>query len=140
AKLVAILRERQVPDDVIARLKPWAALTNLTVTPEDYERATLDQKLVELARERKLRVLGLEGVEEQISVFDRIPLDTQVQLLKPALDRRAEFGAMIEPPIRAWMNRDPAGIRAASLRAGERYPEVAEHYRILHTRVVENRS
>jgi uncharacterized protein len=140
AKLVGMLRERQVPDDVIARLKPWAALANLTVTPEDYEKLTLDQKLVEVARERNLRVLSLEGVEEQISVFDRIPLDTQVALLKHALDHRDELVAMVEPTIRAWMNRDLAGIHSASTRAAERYPEVAGHYRILFRRVVENRS
>jgi uncharacterized protein YbaP (TraB family) len=140
AKVVEMLRERQVPDDVIARLKPWAVLANLTVTPEDYEKVTLDQRLVELARARKLRVLGLEGIEEQISVFDRIPLDTQVELLKHALDHRDELAAMIEPTIRAWMNRDLAGIRMASTRAAERYPEVAVHYRILFRRVVENRS
>ena len=140
AKLVGMLRERQVPDEVIARLKPWAALANLTVTPEDYEKLTLDQKLVEVARERNLRVLSLEGVEEQISVFDRIPLDTQVELLKHALDHREELAAMVEPTIRAWMNRDLAGIHVASTRAAERYPEVAGHYRILFQRVVENRS
>lgn len=139
-KVAAILRDRQVPDDVIARLKPWAALTNLTVTPEDYEKITLDQKLIELAHARKLRVLGLEGIEEQISVFERLPLDTQVELLRHALDHRDELAAMIEPTIRAWMNRDLAGIHAAGYRAAERYPEVAEHYRILHRRVVEDRS
>ena len=140
AKVVEMLRERQVPDEVIARLKPWAALANFTVTPDDYEKLTLDQKLVEVARARKLRVLSLEGVEEQISVFDRIPLDTQVALLKHALDHRDELAAMVEPTIRAWMNRDLAGIHVASTRAAERYPEVAGHYRILFQRVVENRS
>ena len=140
AKVAAMLRERSVPDDVIARLKPWAVLTNLTVTPEDYERVTLDQKLLELARVRKLRVAGLEGIEEQIAVFDRIPLDTQVQLLRHALDHRDELAAMIEPTIQAWMKRDLAAIDRAGYRAAERYPEVAEHYRILHRRVVENRS
>lgn len=140
AKVVGMLRERQVPDDIIARLKPWAALANFTVTPEDYEKLTLDQKLVEVARARKLRVLSLEGVEEQISVFDRIPLDTQVALLKHALDHRDELAAMVEPTIRAWMNRDLVGIHVASTRAAERYPEVAGHYRILFQRVVENRS
>jgi hypothetical protein len=140
AKVVEMLRERQVPDEVIARLKPWAALANFTVTPDDYEKLTLDQKLVEVARERNLRVLSLEGAEEQISVFDRIPLDTQVELLKHALDHRDELAAMVEPTIRAWMNRDLAGIHIASTRAAERYPEVAGHYRILFQRVVENRS
>ena len=140
AKVVEMLRERQVPDEVIARLKPWAALANFTVTPDDYEKLTLDQKLVEVARERNLRVLSLEGAEEQISVFDRIPLDTQVELLKHALDHRDELAAMVEPTIRAWMNRDLAGIHIASTRAAERYLEVAGHYRILFQRVVENRS
>ena len=140
ANLVQILRERQVPEDVIARLKPWAALANVTVTPEDYEKVTLDQKLVNLARARKLRVLGLEGVEEQISVFDRIPLDTQVELLKHALGHRDELASLLEPTIQAWMKRDLAGIHSSSIRAAERYPEVAEHYRILFERMVENRS
>jgi len=140
AKAAAMLRERGVPDDVITRLKPWAVLTNLTVTPEDYEGVTLDQKLLELARARKLRVMGLEGIEEQIAVFDRIPADTQVALLRHALDHRDELAAMIEPTIQAWMKRDLDGIHRASYRAAERYPEVAEHYRVLHRRVVENRS
>ena len=140
ARIAALLRERQVPDDVIARLKPWAALTNLTVTPDDYERVTLDQKLLEVARNRKLRVMGLEGIEEQIAVFERIPLDTQIELLRHALEHRDELAAMIEPTIQAWMKRDLAGIHRAGYRAAERYPEMAEHYRILHRRVVENRS
>ncbi|HYT16586.1 MAG TPA: TraB/GumN family protein [Burkholderiales bacterium] len=139
-KVAAMLRERRVPEETIARIKPWAALANVTVTPEDYERTTLDQKLVGLARARKLRVLGLEGIEEQISVFDRIPVETQIGLLKHALDHRDELAAMIEPTVQAWIKRDLAGIHAASERVAMRYPEVAEHYRVLHRLVVENRS
>jgi len=47
---------------------------------------------------------------------------------------------MIEPTIQAWMRRDLSGIRAAGDRVAARYPEMAGHYRILFTRVVENRS
>ena len=140
AMAAGMLRERQVPEDVIARLKPWAVLANLTVTPQDYEKVTLDQKLIGLALGRKLRVLSLESIEEQIGVFDRIPLETQVALLRHALDHRDELAAMIEPAIRAWLNRDLAGIHSASTRVAERYPEVAAHYRELFRRVVENRS
>ena len=140
AKVAAILRERQIGDEVIARIKPWAVLANLTVTPEDYEKITLDQKLVERARERRLRVMGLEGIEEQISVFERIPLETQVELLKHAVEHRDELAGMIEPTIQAWMKRDLAGIHAAGDRVAARYPEMADHYRILFSRVVENRS
>lgn len=140
AKLAAHLREREVPDEVIARLKPWAALVNLTVTPQDYEGVTLDQKLQALARGRGMRPLGLEGIEEQIAVFERIPLGTQVELLRHALGHRDELAAMIEPTIQAWMKRDLAGIHAVNERIAARYPEVAAHYRLLFRRVVENRS
>jgi len=140
ARVAAYLRERGVQEEVIARLKPWAALANLTVTPEDYERVTLDQKLAALARGRHLRVLGLEGIEEQIAVFDRIPLATQIDLLKHALDNRDYFVTMVEPTIQAWMKRDLAGLIAVQERTAARFPEMAEHYRILFKRVVENRS
>jgi uncharacterized protein len=140
ARVAAYLRPRGVTDDVIARLKPWAALANLTVTPEDYAKVTLDQKLQALAEERGMRPLALEGIEEQIAVFDGIPLDTQIDLLKHALDHRDDLAAMIEPTLQAWMQRDLAGIHALSERIDARYPEMAEHYRILFRRVVENRS
>jgi uncharacterized protein len=140
AGVVAQLRERNVPDDVIARIKPWAALANLTVLPDDYESTSLDQKLAALARRRGMRVLGLEGIEEQIAVFERIPLDTQVALLKHALDHRDELAAMIEPTIQAWMRRDLAGLQSVSGRIEARYPEMAAHYRILFRDIVQNRT
>ncbi len=87
-----------------------------------------------------MRPFGLEGIEEQIAVFDGIPLDTQIELLRHALEHRDDLAAMIEPTLQAWMKRDLAGIRAVSERIGARYPEMAEHYRVLFRRVVENRS
>jgi uncharacterized protein len=140
AQVAGQLRARNVPDEIIARIKPWAALANLTVLPEDYESASLDQKLAELARKRGMRVLGLEGIEEQISVFERIPLDTQIELLKHALEHRDELAAMIEPTIQAWMRRDLAGLKSVSGRIEARYPEMAAHYRILFRGVVHNRT
>ncbi len=140
AKLAAHLRERRVPEPVIDRIKPWAALANLTVTPEDYEGETSDQKLLALARSLKLRIDALEGIEEQISVFEGIPMETQVALLKHALAHRDELSGLIEPTIQAWLRRDLAALDAVNERIGARYPDVAEHYRVLFQRVVRNRS
>jgi hypothetical protein len=140
ARLAAHLRERRVPEPVIDRIKPWAALANLTVTPEDYEGETPDQKLLVLARSFKLRIDALEGIEEQISVFEDIPIETQVELLKHALGHRDELAALIEPTIQAWLGRDLAALDAVNERIGARYPDVADHYRVLFRRVVRNRS
>jgi uncharacterized protein YbaP (TraB family) len=140
AQVLAGLRERNVPEAIIARLKPWAALANLTVTPADYASITLDQKLRELARARRLPVYGLEGIEEQIAVFDGIPLDTQVALLRHGLAERDYFVGLIEPTIRAWLSRDLAGLHAVQQRTLARFPAMAGHYRTLSRHIVDNRS
>jgi uncharacterized protein YbaP (TraB family) len=60
--------------------------------------------------------------------------------LRHALAHRDELAALLEPTIEAWLKRDLAGIHAGPDRIGRRYPEMAEHYRILFKTVVENRS
>jgi len=140
AQVRTSLRLREVPEEVIARMKPWAALANLTVTPEDYAQHTLDQKLHALARARRLRSFGLESIEEQIAVFDGIPLDTQVALLKHGLAEREHFVGLIEPTIQAWLKRDLALLDAVHERTITRFPQMAEHYRVLTRHIVDNRS
>jgi len=140
AQLQSSLRPREVPEEVIARMKPWAALVNLVVTPEDYAEFTLDQKLYALARARRLPAFGLESIEEQIAVFDGIPLDTQVALLRHGLAERAHFVGLIEPAIQAWLKRDLALLDAVHERTITRFPQMAEHYRILARHIVDNRS
>ena len=140
AQVQANLRRRDVPDEVIARLKPWAALANLTITPVDYDAYTLDQNLYAQARARRLPIYGLEGIEEQISVFEGIPLDSQVALLLHGLEEREHFVGLIEPTIQAWLKRDLAALHAVPERTIARFPAMAEHYRLLNQRIVENRS
>lgn len=140
AQVRTSLRLREVPEEVIARMKPWAALANLIVTPEDYDQFTLDQRLYALARARRLPTFGLEGIEEQIAVFDGIPLDTQVALLKHGLAEREHFVGLIEPTIQAWLKRDLALLDAVHARTITRFPQMAEHYRALTRHIVDNRS
>lgn len=139
-KLRAALARRAIPDPVIARLKPWAALANITVTPEDYEGTTLDQKLFELARTRRLRIEALEGTEEHIAVFDGIPLATQIAMLRHTLEQRDYLVGMIEPTLQAWLRRDLAGIRAVNQRIVTRFPDMAQHYAVFIRHLVDNRS
>lgn len=139
-KLRAALAPRAIPDPVIARLKPWAALANIAVTPEDYGNATLDQKLFELARARHLRIEALEGTDEHISVFEGIPLETQIAMLRHTLEQRDYLVSMIEPTLQAWLRRDLAGIRAVNERIVARFPDMAQHYAIFIRHLVDDRS
>jgi hypothetical protein len=139
-KLRAMLGRRGISEELIARLKPWAALANITVTPEDYESETLDQKLFALARSRRLRIEALEGSEEQIAVWDGIPLESQIAMLRHTLEQRDYLVSMIEPTLQAWLKRDLAGIRAVNERIAARFPEMAPHYAVFMRHLVDNRS
>lgn len=139
-QLRVALAPRAIPDPVIARLKPWAALANIAVTPEDYEGATLDQKLFALALARRLRIEALEGTEEHIAVFDGIPLETQIAMLRHTLEQRDYLVSMIEPTLQAWLRRDLAGIRAVNERIVARFPDMAPHYALFIRHLVDNRS
>jgi hypothetical protein len=136
----AALAPRGIPEAVLARLKPWAALANIVVVPAGYEHVTLDQRLLALARERRLKVEALEGTEEHIAVFDGIPMDTQLAMLRHTLEQRDALAAMIEPTLQAWLRRDLAGIRSVNARIAARYPAMAPHYRVFERHLVEHRS
>jgi len=140
ARLRAALAARGIPAEVIARLKPWAALANYAITPEGYEHQTLDQKLFAAARARRLRIQALEGTEEHIAVFEGIPQDTQVAMLRHVLEHRDYLASMIEPTLQAWLRRDLAGIHAVNERIVARFPAMAPHYRVFLRHLVDNRS
>ncbi len=139
-KVRVALGSRAIPDEVIARIKPWAALANIAVYPADYESATLDEKLFALARARGLRIAALEGTEEHIAVFEAIPLETQVAMLKHTLENRDWLASRIEPTLQAWLKRDLAAIRAVNAHAAARFPAMAGHYRQLDRHLVDNRT
>ncbi len=140
AEVSRLFTERRLAPEVIARLKPWAVLLNLTVTPQGYGAQTLDQQLFARARAQRMELHGLEGLDEQVAVFDGIPMDSQVALLRHALAQREYFVARLETTIAAWLKRDLAALWRASEDIGRRFPEMASHYAQLTTRVVVNRS
>jgi uncharacterized protein YbaP (TraB family) len=144
AAAFALVREQlgahAIPEETIARLKPWAVLVKLGRTPSPDAGSSLDQRLLEAARARRMRVAPLELPDEQIAAFDAVPLDSQVALLRHALDHREALEATIEPTIAAWLRRDLLGLARISDRVGERYPGMGRHYGELTKHIVYNRT
>src|SRR5689334_16850646 len=71
------------------RLKPWALAMLITVPPDEIIRRAqgqpaLDVYLTSQARLSGKAVHGLETMEEQIAVFDKLPLDEQTAFLSSA--------------------------------------------------------
>jgi hypothetical protein len=126
------------PEQVL-KLKPWALTLLMGAPPSDQPapgRAFLDMWLMQQANSKGKHLYGLETAEEQVEVFDGMPLPAQVTLLSWTLATASEstFGTM-----RAlYLARDLAGLEAlfeetlASLD-----PDVAALFR---ARLIDNRN
>lgn len=136
----AELAAQDVPERVIARMKPWAAMIKVArMAPRDGG-ASLDQQLLEAARARRLRVEPLELVEEQIAAFDAVPMETQVALLKLALDERPALEAGVERTIRAWLRGDLEALTRLNAGSYGRFSEMGRHHKVLTTHLIHDRN
>ncbi|HEX9432948.1 MAG TPA: TraB/GumN family protein [Burkholderiales bacterium] len=125
--------------EFVAKLKPWGALINLRAARGDSV-TTLEAQLLQRARERRMAVAQIEGVEEQIFTFDECPMASQVALLKHSLAHRAELIELANRTMDAYLERDLAAIWRLREAFIARYPEVAAHQAVMTKRVLHDRS
>jgi uncharacterized protein YbaP (TraB family) len=140
SRLRGELTAQNLPAPVIERLKPWAAMLKIARNAPKAEQKSLDEQLFVAARIRRLQVLPLELLEEQVAAFDTVPLDTQVALLRHALDHRDALAANVEPTIAAWLRGDLAGLARISDRAYEQFPGMRAHYGRLMQHIIVDRT
>ncbi len=139
-ELAAQLAPQGVPPSTTLRLKPWAALLKVSRAAPASDAVTLDAMLLDMARARRMRIVSLEWVDEQIAAFDGIPMDTQLALLRHVLTHREALAAGAEATVAAWLRRDLAGLARMGEDVARRYPSVARDYRVLARHVIANRT
>ena len=100
-----------LPEASALKMKPWAAMVGLSQPPTT-SGVYLDLALqLEAARQSKLSY-GLESMAEQIELFDTLPLDDQVALLRETVANHNNLPRQIEELIQAYTKRDLAGLAA----------------------------
>jgi len=129
-----------LPEEALARTKPWAAFLRIATARGMGEGPTLDRSLFIAARERRMTMLGLEWLDEQVAAFEAIPIETQIALLRHALDHHAELEAQIEPTILAWLDRDLAALARINRAAAGDDADLGRHYALLTQQLVVNRT
>jgi len=129
-----------LPEEVLARTKPWAALLRIATARGMGDGPTLDRSLFIAARERRMTMLGLEWLDEQVAAFEAIPIETQIALLRHALDHRAELEAQIEPTVLAWLDRNLAALARINRVAAGDDADLRRHYALLTQQLVANRT
>lgn len=98
---------RGLPERAVLLMEPWALALTLAMPPTN-PRATLDRVLFDRAVERGRPVTGLETVDEQIALFDDLPVDSQLDMLREVLSLHVDNA--LEPMFRklreAWLRGD----------------------------------
>ncbi|MEA3192025.1 MAG: uncharacterized protein QOD26_358 [Betaproteobacteria bacterium] len=133
------LRPIGLSREFVNKLKPWGVLLNLR-DPRGGSGATLDARLAGMAHARRMPVLQIEGVEEQIFTFDEMPMEAQVALLKHSLEHRDELLALAEQTLEVYLAADLQAIWRLREQFMARHAEVAVHQAALTKRVIRDRS
>ncbi|OGA21445.1 MAG: hypothetical protein A3I02_11710 [Betaproteobacteria bacterium RIFCSPLOWO2_02_FULL_67_26] len=135
ARLTAALG---MPEPVLRAFKPWAVAMLLSVPPQN-PAEVLDFVLARIALEQGKPVHDLESLEEQVSVFEGLPADDQLTLLRQAVDDYQRMPHLIGRVVEAYLKRDLAAIRRIgeeSRGGGEEARRLREVFtrRLLHDR------
>lgn len=109
------------PEEVTRQLNPWAIQLTLSMPPPTTG-MFLDAVLYQQAVAANKRVVGLETMEEQISVFRDLSMSDQITLLQHALKEYPQLAQQIEQLLVAWLRRDLEKMVAMSQESMEELP------------------
>jgi uncharacterized protein YbaP (TraB family) len=98
-----------MPEFALQLMKPWAVAMSLSV-PKPETGLFLDLLLMQRAGEQSKPVAGLESVEEQLSIFDQMPMKDQVTMLEETLKYLPELEGMFAALHEAYLARDLAAM------------------------------
>ncbi len=110
-KTVHHLSQFGYPEQVVDRMKPWAAYLTLN-GPEPGSGVPLDMMLMDRAREKGARVYGLETLKEQGQVLENMSVRDQLSLLRDSVCHHSRLRDDIQQMKRLYLQRDLAGLLA----------------------------
>jgi uncharacterized protein len=123
AKLAATL---DVPEQVVAKLEPWAAamvLTQFALTKTGYDpQLGIDMQLVARARDDGKPVDGLETVIDQLGIFDNRSVEEQKKFLLESTEDAPSLGNDLRRLIVAWRAGDLAALEKELTKEREQAP------------------
>lgn len=113
-KLQQAMQKRGFPPAFIPMLKPWVHAMLLSVPPRQLDSMQKSPPLDFLLQQRAVSqgktVIGLEEMSEQVSVFERMSLPDQIQMLSAMVRYQGNLEGLTEQLIAAYRDRDLARL------------------------------
>ena len=103
-KISRILDLYKIPSNFISILQPWAAYLIINFPPKNGE--FLDSKLQKIAGKNNKTIIGLESIEEQISIFTSLNLQEQYDLLFDSICNYELIQNNLDSMISYYKNND----------------------------------
>ena len=132
-----------IPRDSVQAWKPWMATLSLTVgamTKLGYgpEYAT-EFYFTGMARELKMPITELEGIDFQFQLFDSIPLKDQIAYLDESIGYLEKGGMQADTRalVEAWLDSDAAAMHRLSLKS---YRDMPHSARWLQKKLISERN
>lgn len=106
---VAAMAGYGMPEQALQMMKPWALAVTLSM-PKPKTGMVLDLVLMQQATEQGKQTVGLESVEEQIGVLDKLSLREQATMLEDTLKHLPEMEKIFADLHAAYLARDLARL------------------------------
>lgn len=104
-RAVTLTANLGLPEPALRMFKPWAVALLLS-TPQQDPESVLDYVLARMAAGQGKPVLGLESLDEQVSVFDGMVEAEQVDLFRHAVNNFERLPQLIGRLVDAYLARD----------------------------------
>lgn len=130
----AALAKLELPPAAFDRFEPWYGAMMLTMLPllkQGYSTDAGVEKVLETKAGEELERGALETVEEQLSIFDNLPPETQIEFLMETVDAVDEIKALLDAMVAEWAEGDAADL-ARLMNEGLTDPVLAD--RLLYNR------
>jgi uncharacterized protein YbaP (TraB family) len=124
----AAMKELGLPVEAFERLDPWMASMVLAMLPlvkRGYDPNAGADKVLEASAiaERKQRS-ALETIDEQLSIFDSMPAESQIALLNAMVAELPKVETMIAEMVGSWATGKPDELAALMNRSDSMTPEL----------------
>ena len=105
-KITKEMLKYNMTPDMVRQLKPWAVMMTLSIPSGNDPAAFMDALIYKYALEKGKDVYGLETLDEQLSIFDSMPLMDQIILLKQTVDELSKRDAQLEEMLLIYLDSD----------------------------------
>lgn len=101
------------------KMKPFMALSVMYPKMLGEKTASYEMEFMKIAKKSSLEILGLESVEDQMSIFDKIPYEDQAEMLVEFIKSYGTEKGKIEEMVQLYVDQDLKGLYEFSTQSSE---------------------